>query len=111
MYSARTTPAFVRYCERFQPGFLPTQRHPQPATTPTIPTDDDPNSIAWVDYARSRANALARSIGMTNLTHYWHVTGDNTTARQEAQYVDMFFALMQEHGDFDKALVAFEEAK
>lgn len=103
MYSTRITRSFQQYCDTYQPGHIPQANNPQPQNP------DDENSLAWADQARELTRALTKRIGFYSVTRFWETYNNNCTLKTQTAYAQRFTALLDEHGDFDKALAAWKE--
>ena len=97
-HSARVTKAFLRYCDEFQPGYLPS-RNPEPA--PVI-TDQ-------VEQARRLALEVKRRVGDLNIMSFWAACPDNLTVAQDIACSEKMLALLDSEGDFDKAFALFKD--
>lgn len=90
-HSLRITPAFERYCDKFQPGFL---------------TGDVTD---WNERARSRAVELKQKAGGLNAARFWAVIPETFTAREETNCAARMLMYLEQEVDFDKALARFLE--
>jgi hypothetical protein len=111
------TPGFVDYVNKHQSDYI-SGRQPRRLrrnSPPPLeqPTDEDPNSMAWVEYARKVSLKIAGQIGGFEMQRFWACLPDedNTTAREDAEVAARILHLLEEHGDFDKALSVFRSER
>jgi hypothetical protein len=105
------TASQARYENKYQGAPLP--RLSKRTSPPPLerPTDEDQNSMAWVEYARAVSVRLAGKVGGFEMQRFWALIPDELTARADAEIAERILALLETHSDFDKALAAFREER
>lgn len=73
------------------------------------PTDLDPNAIAWVEYSRVIALKIMERVSVLDAERFWSLVPDGGTAKNDAELAERFLMLLEEQGDFDKALTIAKE--